>query len=80
MSEAANPAGMDERRTEPETAGAPSATVEVALDAIVTLDRDGRIRSWSPQAEKSFGWTEPEVLGRFFADAVIPVRHRDAHA
>lgn len=79
MSEAANPAGMDERRREPGAAGGPSTNVEAVRDAIVTLDRDGRIRSWSPQAEKSFGWTEPQVLGRFFADAVIPIRHRDAH-
>jgi PAS domain S-box-containing protein len=31
--------------------------------AILTLDPDRRVTSWSPGAEATFGYTEPEMLG-----------------
>ena len=31
--------------------------------AVVTLDADGKVRSWNPGAERLFGWAEAEVLG-----------------
>jgi two-component system sensor histidine kinase/response regulator len=31
--------------------------------AVVTLDLEGKVRSWNPRAEELFGWTEAEVLG-----------------
>ncbi|MDP2309094.1 MAG: PAS domain S-box protein [Pseudomonadota bacterium] len=31
--------------------------------AILTLDRGGRTQSWNPAAERTFGWTEAEVVG-----------------
>ena len=42
--------------------------VEGARDyAIITTDPDGRITSWSPGAEATFGWAAAEVVGRSFA-------------
>ncbi len=32
--------------------------------AIVELDADGLVRVWNPAAERTFGWTSEEVLGR----------------
>jgi PAS domain S-box-containing protein len=32
--------------------------------AIISLDLEGRVRSWNPTAENLFGWTEAEVLGK----------------
>ncbi|RPI08284.1 MAG: GAF domain-containing protein, partial [Zetaproteobacteria bacterium] len=32
--------------------------------AVVVLDRDGRVKTWNPAAERIFGWSESEVLGR----------------
>ncbi len=32
--------------------------------AIFILDREGRVTLWSPAAERLFGWSEAEVLGR----------------
>lgn len=32
--------------------------------AIIVLDFDCRVRRWSPSAEKIFGWTEKEVIGK----------------
>jgi PAS domain S-box-containing protein len=36
--------------------------------ALVECDTQGRIRTWSPQAEKIFGWSAAEMLGQFFSE------------
>ncbi len=41
-----------------------AAIVESASDAIMSADMDGRIISWNNGAERMFGWTRDEVLGR----------------
>lgn len=38
--------------------------------AIVSLDFDGMVKSWNPAAEKVFGWTEDEVLGK--TNPIVP--------
>ncbi len=40
------------------------AIVEASPLAIVALDGDGTIRMWNPSAERMFGWSEAEVVGR----------------
>ena len=37
---------------------------EVANDALVVLDSSGRITYWNPAAEKIFGYSSDEILGR----------------
>ncbi len=32
--------------------------------AILVLETDGRVRHWNPAAERIFGWTEAEIVGR----------------
>jgi PAS domain S-box-containing protein len=32
--------------------------------AIIVLEPDGRVRQWNPAAERMFGWTAEEVVGR----------------
>lgn len=54
-------------------------TVESALDAVITMDDQGRISGWNPHAEKTFGWSHAEAIGRSLADTIIPPRYRDAH-
>jgi two-component system cell cycle sensor histidine kinase/response regulator CckA len=55
------------------------AIIDAALDAVITMDGDGGIRSWSPQAERVFGWPASEVVGRKMSATIIPPRYRDAH-
>jgi two-component system sensor histidine kinase/response regulator len=46
--------------------------LESALDAIITMDAEGIITSWNPQAETVFGWTPEETVGRSLAETLIP--------
>jgi PAS domain S-box-containing protein len=55
------------------------AVVETALDAIVGMDADGRITEFNPAAERIFGYTRAEVIGRNMGELVIPPRYREAH-
>ncbi len=42
--------------------------------AIITLDPDFKISLWNPGAERMFGWTESEVLGKYLP--IIPEPER----
>ena len=55
------------------------AIVDSALDCVVTMDAGGRIVEWNPAAERCFGYTSEEVVGRDMADVIIPLEMRDAH-
>jgi len=41
-------------------------------DAILRLDPDGRVRVWNRGAEKIFGYTESEAMGRAAYDLLMP--------
>lgn len=41
-----------------------SAIVETVVDGIITIDSDGMIHTFNPAAEKVFGFTENEVVGK----------------
>jgi two-component system, cell cycle sensor histidine kinase and response regulator CckA len=41
-----------------------AALIDLATDAIVVLDTDGRVRSWNPGAEKVFGTSAEDAGGR----------------
>src|SRR5207249_6661215 len=55
------------------------AIIDAALDAVITMDGTGTIRSWSPQAERVFGWPASEVRGRTLSTPIVPPRYREAH-
>jgi PAS domain S-box-containing protein len=54
--------------------------VESSLDAIVTMDGDGTITGWNPQAEATFGWSRDEAIGRQLAETIVPHDQRASHA
>ena len=56
-----------------------SAVLEAALDCIITADIDGRIVEFNPAAERTFGYTQAEVLGRLIAETIVPPSLRAAH-
>jgi two-component system sensor histidine kinase/response regulator len=47
-----------------------------ALDAVITMNADGRITNWNSEAEKTFGWSSREALGRRLYDVIMPLRYR----
>ena len=55
------------------------ATVDLALDCIIAMDEQGRIIELNPAAERTFGYTKHDALGRSLAELIIPERFRDAH-
>ncbi|HEY3203034.1 MAG TPA: PAS domain S-box protein [Thermoanaerobaculia bacterium] len=56
-----------------------AAILQSALDAIVTMDREGKIIEFNPAAEHLFGYTRAEALGKFLGDLIIPARLRQRH-
>lgn len=54
-------------------------TIDTALDGVVTMDAQGIICDWNPQAEMIFGWKRDEAVGKTMHELVIPPRYRDGH-
>jgi PAS domain S-box-containing protein len=44
--------------------------LEVSPTAIVTIDRDANVTSWNPAAERLFGYTREEAIGRNVDDLI----------
>lgn len=56
-----------------------SAVMESALDAVITMNNEGRIVDFNPAAEQLFGYRRDEVVGKTVAETIIPHRLREAH-
>ncbi len=56
-----------------------AAIVESSGDAIVGVDRDGRIAAWNPGAERLYGYTAEEAIGMAIADTAPPDRADEAN-
>jgi PAS domain S-box-containing protein len=54
------------------------SVMESAIDAIISGDAEGRIRSWNSAATALFGFTEAEVIGEPI-EVIIPERYREGH-
>ena len=54
------------------------AILSGASDAVIATDRDGTIRLWNAGAERIFGRSAADALGRSL-DLIIPERLRQAH-
>ncbi len=54
-----------------------SAILESALDAIVTIDAQGKIIEWNPAAEKIFGYSRELALGRAFTELMAPASNEE---
>lgn len=54
----------------------PSGLLDLLGVAAAVLDDEGRITLWSPEAERLFGYSSVEALGRYAADLLIDPLHR----
>ena len=53
--------------------------IENSLSAIVIMNSYGIVTEWNHPAEKIFGWTKEEAIGRRLDELIIPPAQRDAH-
>ncbi len=53
--------------------------IDTSYDAFVSIDTDGKIVIWNAQAEKMFGWSRAEAIGRTLPETIIPPQYRQAH-
>ena len=54
------------------------AVLSTSSDAIIAADKEGKIFFWNPGAERIFGHTSADALGRSL-DIIIPDRLRQRH-
>jgi PAS domain S-box-containing protein len=55
------------------------AVFDTALDALITMDHEGRIVEFNPAAERMFLYSREEALGQPLADLIIPPSLREKH-
>ncbi len=56
-----------------------AAILDAALDCVITMDATGRITHFNAAAERTFGYSRSEAVGRPLAELVIPPHLRAAH-
>jgi len=56
-----------------------SAMLESALDCIVSIDAAQRVVDFNPAAERTFGYTREEAVGRDVAELIVPEYLRERH-
>jgi len=56
-----------------------AAILEAALDAIISIDHEGRVIEWNPAAARTFGYAETEAAGQLLGDLIVPPELRESH-
>lgn len=53
--------------------------LDTALDAVVVMREDGVVAGWNAVAERIFGWSAEQAMGRQLSELIIPHALREAH-
>jgi len=53
--------------------------IDSALDCIVAMDAEGRIIEFNPAAERTFGHSREQALGRTVSELIVPEELREKH-
>ena len=56
-----------------------AAAFESSLNCVVVMDEDGYVLEFNPAAERTFGYTREEAVGRSVAPCLRPQASGDAH-
>ncbi|MEM1117230.1 MAG: PAS domain S-box protein, partial [Bacteroidota bacterium] len=56
-----------------------AAIFEATVDAVITIDAEGRIERFNPAAERTFGYVAAEVIGERI-DMLMPEPYHSEHA
>jgi PAS domain S-box-containing protein len=55
------------------------AMLDVALDAVISIDDSGRVIEFNPAAERTFGYSAADAVGRELAELIVPPELRERH-
>jgi PAS domain S-box-containing protein len=55
------------------------AIVNAALDCIITIDQRGCVLEFNPAAEKTFGYSAADAVGRDMSELIVPPALRERH-
>jgi diguanylate cyclase (GGDEF)-like protein/PAS domain S-box-containing protein len=50
--------------------------IGTAFDAVITIDEDGLVTDWNPAAQRAFGWSRNEAVGRPLTETIVPAKLR----
>ena len=54
-------------------------TLNSAMDAVITINEQGKVMGWNSMAEQMFGYGIHEVQNKLLSDLIIPEKYRRAH-
>lgn len=55
------------------------AVIDSAMSAVIVIDEHGLITEWNVRAEKMFGWTKEQAIGKELSETIIPEKYRAPH-
>lgn len=55
------------------------ATLEASIDCVIAMDHRGAVIEFNPAAERTFGYSGAEAVGREMAELIVPPDLRDRH-
>jgi len=55
------------------------AMFESSLDPLILMDAEGRIQDFNPAAERTFGYSKAQAVGRTVSDLIIPPHWRERY-
>jgi len=53
-----------------------TSILETSLDAIICVTHENRVQEWNPAAQKIFGYSRAQALGRLLDELIIPAARR----
>ncbi len=56
-----------------------AAILDSSLDCIIAMDHEGCITEFNPAAERTFGYSRENVLGKHLAEVIVPPSLRETH-